>query len=115
MNLINLITYDPSTFDFKIIEGYSGIEIRVYGFSNKDKITFNEDGLSFHLQATSGCVDNLLDYLGCNVSIKLETKDPSFTKLLDLFDEKFGILILEKGSLVSSDIPELSFKIKWVA
>lgn len=112
---MNLITYDPTDFDFKILDGYTGLEIPIYGFSSKDKITFNEDSLSFHLQSTSGCVNNLLDYLGCNVSIRLETKDPNFTKLLNLFDEKFGTLVLEKGSLISSDIPELSFKIKWVA
>lgn len=111
---MTLTRYDSTEFNFKILLS-KGIEIPVYGFVNGDKITFDQTGLRFHLQATSGCVDGLLDSLGLIVSIKLETSNKEFKKLVNLFDELQGTLILEKGSLVSSNIPELSFKIKWIA
>lgn len=106
-----LKVYDPSEIKVKLIRQVDGQEFKLYGFSSEVKISYVQDAILLHLQATSDCVPMLLKELNKAFTFHISSEG-MMTEFLSYFDQFKGYLRIHNCQILGNEIPEVIFTIE---
>lgn len=108
MVLAGLFAYDPS--EIKAYLEVEGEDFELYGFASNDGIYYEKGAIFITLQATSGCVPELLKMETCDVRLRVSSTG-RMKHILAWFDGHCGSLQTERVGFLDREVPLAVFKI----